>query len=252
MCGADIVLIMSIIALIGKKVGMSAFFKEDGSVVPVTAIFVGKNVLLGVKTVESDGYESLIIGSGNIAKKKRVNKPQLKIFEKANLEPRALVKEFRLAKSSFGEGVNIGAEFPVNNSMTGLFVDVSGITKGKGFQGGMKRWGFAGLRASHGVSVSHRSVGSTGNRTEPGRVFKGKKMPGHMGVAARTVQNLVVLSVDEANGLIFVNGSIPGAAGSYVSVVNSVKKLPKNPKLLNCFGAESDLGKNADSSSAEA
>jgi large subunit ribosomal protein L3 len=179
---------------------------------------------VAVRTAEKDGYTALQLGVGK-AKVKNVGKPLRGHFAKAKIEPKRKLAEFRVPADKLLE---VGAEIGADHFVAGQFVDVAGSTTGKGFQGVMKRWNFAGLEASHGVSVSHRSHGSTGQRQDPGRTFKGKKMAGHMGTARITTQNLKVVATDADKGLIMVRGAVPGQAGSFVFVSDAVKrKLPK-------------------------
>lgn len=210
--------------VIARKVGMTRLFTEEGSHVPVTVLKVDQCQVVAVRTAEKDGYTALQLGVGK-AKVKNVGKPLRGHFAKAKLEPKRKLAEFRVPADKLLE---VGAEIGADHFVAGQFVDVAGSTTGKGFQGVMKRWNFAGLEASHGVSVSHRSHGSTGQRQDPGRTFKGKKMAGHMGTARITTQNLKVVATDADKGLIMVRGSVPGQAGSFVFVSDAVKrKLPK-------------------------
>ncbi len=211
--------------LIAKKLGMSRIFDANGKHVPVTVLKVEECQVVAVQTQEKNGYTALQLGSGN-KKASRATQAERGHFAKANVEPKEKVVEFRVDEKHLLE---IGAELSAEHFVVGQFVDVSGVTIGRGFQGGMKRWNFGGLRATHGVSVSHRSIGSTGQRQDPGRVFKNKKMPGHMGARNRTMLNLKVIAVDAENGLIMVNGAVHGYKGSWVTVRDAVKKpLPKD------------------------
>jgi large subunit ribosomal protein L3 len=210
--------------VIARKVGMTRLFTEEGSHVPVTVLKVDQCQVVAVRTAEKDGYTALQLGVGK-AKVKNVGKPLRGHFAKAKIEPKRKLAEFRVPADKLLE---VGAEIGADHFVAGQFVDVAGSTTGKGFQGVMKRWNFAGLEASHGVSVSHRSHGSTGQRQDPGRTFKGKKMAGHMGTARITTQNLKVVATDADKGLIMVRGAVPGQAGSFVFVSDAVKrKLPK-------------------------
>ncbi|MFN7192692.1 MAG: 50S ribosomal protein L3 [Rhodospirillales bacterium] len=210
--------------VIARKVGMTRLFTEEGSHVPVTVLKVDQCQVVAVRTAEKDGYTALQLGVGK-AKVKNVGKPLRGHFAKAKIEPKRKLAEFRVPADKL---IEVGAEICADHFVAGQFVDVAGSTTGKGFQGVMKRWNFAGLEASHGVSVSHRSHGSTGQRQDPGRTFKGKKMAGHMGTARITTQNLKVVATDADKGLIMVRGSVPGQAGSFVFVSDAVKrKLPK-------------------------
>lgn len=206
--------------LLAKKVGMTRIFDEDGRHVPVTVLEVENCQVTQKKTVETDGYNAVQIGMGN-KKASRVSKPLAGHFAKAKVEPKQYLAEFRVDEENL---MDAGTELKVDNFATGQWVDVTGMTIGKGFAGGMKRHNFGGLRATHGVSVSHRSHGSTGQCQDPGKVFKGKRMAGHMGNRQRTVQNLKVMGVDTEHNLILVKGAVPGSKGSVVSVFDSVKK----------------------------
>jgi large subunit ribosomal protein L3 len=205
--------------VIAKKMGMTRLFKDDGRHVPVTVLSLENCQVVAQRTMERDGYVAVQLGAG-AAKAKNVNKPQRGQFAKAEVEPKARLVEFRVAEDAL---VDVGATISADHFIAGQLVDVSGHTQGKGFAGAMKRWGFGGLRASHGVSVSHRSHGSTGNRQDPGKVFKNKKMAGHMGDRERTQQNLEIVSTDVERGLIFVRGSVPGHKGAWLTVKDSVK-----------------------------
>ena len=210
--------------LIARKVGMTRLFGVDGSHIPVTVLEVEDCEVVAVRTRERDGYTAVQLGVGR-AKVKNVTKPMRGHFAKAKVEPKAKLAEFRVSEDALLE---VGSRLHVGHFVAGQFVDVSALSIGKGFAGAMKRHGFAGLRASHGVSISHRSHGSTGNSQDPGRVFKNKKMAGHMGNRRVTVQNLEVFGVDPERGLILVKGGIPGPRGAWVQVRDAVKKaLPK-------------------------
>lgn len=206
--------------LIAQKVGMTRIFADDGSHVPVTVLKVDTCQVVDVRTQEKHGYNAVQLGIGK-AKVKNVSKAQRGHFAKAKVEPKAKMAEFRVSKDGLLE---VGAEISVAHFVPGQFVDVVGTTIGKGFAGSMKRWNFGGLRATHGVSVSHRSHGSTGNRQDPGRTFPGKKMAGHLGVEQVTTQNLTVVSTDEAEGLILIKGAVPGHDGGYVLISDAVKR----------------------------
>ena len=205
--------------VIAKKVGMTRLFQEDGRHVPVTVLALDNVQVVGRREAERDGYTAVQLGAGS-AKAKNLSKPERGHFGKAEVEPKAKLVEFRVAEDAMLE---IGAELSADHFVAGQLVDVQGVTQGKGFAGAMKRWGFRGLRATHGVSVSHRSHGSTGNRQDPGRVFKNKKMAGHMGARNRTQQNLEIVRTDVARGLIFVRGSVPGHKGSWLLIQDAVK-----------------------------
>ena len=206
--------------VIAKKVGMTRLFQADGRHVPVTVLQLDDVQVVGRRETDRDGYTAVQLGAGK-AKAKNVSKPQRVAFGKAEVEPKVRVVEFRVADDAL---LDVGAHISADHFVPGQLVDVCGVTQGKGFAGAMKRWGFSGLRATHGVSVSHRSHGSTGNRQDPGRVFKNKKMAGHMGAKNRTQQNLEVVRTDAIRGLIFVKGSVPGAKNSWMLVRDAVKQ----------------------------
>src|ERR1700747_1429579 len=204
--------------VIVKKVGMTRLFQADGRHVPVTVLQLEDVQVVGRRETDRDGYTAVQLGAGK-AKAKNVAKPQRAMFGKAEIEPKAKVVEFRVDEDAL---LDVGAKISAEHFVAGQLVDVAGVTQGKGFAGAMKRWGFRGLRATHGVSVSHRSHGSTGNRQDPGRVFKNKKMAGHMGDRERTQQNLEVVRVDDERGLIFVKGSVPGSKNGWLLVWDAV------------------------------
>jgi large subunit ribosomal protein L3 len=206
--------------LLAKKLGMTRIFKDDGTHVPVTVLHVDNVQVVAARTEETDGYTAVQLGWGR-AKVKNVSQPNKGHFARAKVEPKARLAEFRVAADAMLEP---GATLSAAHFVAGQIVDVSGITKGKGFAGGMKRWNFSGLEASHGVSISHRSLGSTGNRQDPGKTFKNKKMAGHLGQERVTTQNLEVAAVDAERGLLMIKGAIPGAKGGYVLVRDAVKK----------------------------
>ena len=205
--------------VIAKKVGMTRLFQADGRHVPVTVLQLDGVQVVGRREADRDGYTAVQLGAGK-AKAKNVAKPQRVAFGKAEVEPKARVVEFRVAEDAL---LDVGATLSADHFIAGQLVDVSGVTQGKGFAGAMKRWGFGGLRATHGVSVSHRSHGSTGNRQDPGRVFKNKKMAGHMGARNRTQQNLEIIRTDPVRGLIFIKGSVPGHKGSWLTIRDAIK-----------------------------
>ena len=205
--------------VIVKKMGMTRFFAEDGRHVPVTVLALEGCQVVSQRTMDTDGYVAVQLGAG-VAKAKNVTKPMRGHYGAAHVEPKATLAEFRVAEDAL---VEIGAWLSAEHYIAGQEVDVTGQTQGKGFQGAIKRWGFGGLRATHGVSVSHRSHGSTGQRQDPGKVFKNKKMAGHMGDRQRTQQNLTVVGTDVARGLIFLRGSVPGAKGGWLLVRDAVK-----------------------------
>ncbi len=218
---------MSRIALIGKKMGMTNLFSDDGRIVPVTLVKVLPNVVLGTK--EYGNKRCVVLAGNDEIKDKKVNKPQKALF-KDNVKAREEVKEFLVNDKV---NVNVGTSMSVGEYLSGAVIDVRAKTIGKGFQGAMKRYGFGGMCASHGVSLTHRSLGSTGNRTLPGRVFKGKKMAGHMGDNNICIQNLVVYKVDTENNIIAVRGSIPGKENGVVYITNAVKKYTNDDNVLN-------------------
>jgi large subunit ribosomal protein L3 len=206
--------------VIAKKLGMTRVFAEDGAHVPVTVLQLDDCQVVGQRTQERDGYVALQLGAGT-KKAKNTNKAQRTTFANAEVEPKHVVMEFRVSDDAM---IDVGATLTADHFVAGQKVDIQGETIGKGFQGGMKRWNFGGLRATHGVSVSHRSLGSTGNRQDPGKTFKGKKMAGHLGMETITTQNLTVVRVDAERGLILVKGAVPGHEGSWVKVRDAHKK----------------------------
>ena len=205
--------------VIARKLGMTRLFQEDGRHVPVTVLSLEGCQVVSVRKQDVDGYVAVQLGAGT-AKAKNVAKPQRGSFGKAEVEPKAKLVEFRVADDAV---LDVGAEIAADHFIPGQIVDVHGVTVGKGFQGAMRRWGFGGMRASHGVSISHRAHGSTGNRQDPGRVFKNKKMAGHMGAKNRTQQNLEIVRTDVERGLLFVKGSVPGSKGGWLLVKDAVK-----------------------------
>tara|TARA_B100000678_G_scaffold217704_1_gene185048 strand:- start:173 stop:814 length:642 start_codon:yes stop_codon:yes gene_type:complete len=208
--------------IIGTKIGNSSFFNEDGSVTPITIIKVDDCVVSQIKTKDKDGYNAIQLASiENNLKISNVKKPQRKIFSSINSKPKKVLKEFRVLEENLLE---IGTILDVSHFQKDQIVDVTGVSIGKGFQGSMKRHNFKGGRASHGVSVSHRAHGSTGNSQDPGRVFKGKKMAGHMGAKKVTKQNLKIISVDQDNKLISIKGSVPGKKNTVVLIKDAIKK----------------------------
>ncbi|MEA1015808.1 50S ribosomal protein L3 [Sphingosinicella sp. LY1275] len=205
--------------VIAKKLGMTRIFQDDGRHVPVTVLSLDNLQVVARREVERDGYVAVQLGAGS-AKAKNLTKPERGHFGKAEVEPKARVVEFRVAEDAL---LDVGAEISADHFIAGQLVDIQGVTQGKGFAGVMKRWGFGGMHATHGVSVSHRAHGSTGQRQDPGRVFKNKKMAGHMGAKNRTQQNLEVVRTDVERGLIFVKGSVPGHKGGWLIVKDAVK-----------------------------
>ena len=206
--------------LIAEKKGMSRIFAEDGRHLPVTVLQLDACQVVDNRTSERDGYTAVQLGHGT-AKAKNVTRAMRGNFAKAKVEPKRRLVEFRVSEENL---VEVGAELSAEHFVPGQFVDVAGVTIGKGFAGAMKRHNFSGLRASHGVSVSHRSHGSTGQCQDPGKVFKGKKMAGHMGTRRRSAVNLEIVATDAARGLIMVKGAVPGAKGSLVEIRDARKK----------------------------
>ena len=226
---------MDNIALIGKKMGMTREFLSSGQSIPVTVVKMEKGRVIQIISKDQRGYDAIQIGFGKI-KQSKLSKSQKGYFTKKNTEPRKVLKEFRVKDiQNYKEGNELGLEIFKDIK----FVDVKSRTIGKGFAGAMKRHNFSGLRATHGVSISHRSHGSTGQRQDPGKVFKGKKMAGHMGDKLRTIQNIEVIKSDIENDLLYLKGSIPGTKNSQVFVKKSVKNisrltiLEKNEKIKN-------------------
>lgn len=210
--------------LIARKLGMTRQFDAEGTHHPVTVLQLEQCQVVAQRTVDKDGYTAVQLGAGK-AKVKRVSKPMRGHFAKARVEPKKALVEFRVSPDAL---VEVGAELSAEHFLPGQIVDVVATSVGKGFAGVMKKYNFRGLRATHGVSISHRSHGSTGNRQDPGRVFKNKKMAGHMGHKRITVQNLTVFSTDPARGLILIRGAVPGPKGGLVRVVDATKHpLPK-------------------------
>mgnify|MGYP001619137587 FL=1 len=206
--------------VIAKKVGMTRIFTDAGEHIPVTVLKVDNCQVVAHRTMEKNGYVALQVGVGT-AKVKNVSKAERGHFAVAKVEPKQKMAEFRVSNDAL---IPVGAEITADHFVAGQFVDVTGTTLGKGFAGGMKRWNFGGLRASHGVSISHRSIGGTGGRQDPGKTFKNKKMPGHLGVERVTTQNLRVVQTDVERGLILVEGAVPGHAGGWIFVRDAVKR----------------------------
>lgn len=241
--------------LIARKEGMTRVFDEDGRHVPVTVLKLEECHVVGVRTEEKDGYTAVALGAGK-AKIKRVSKANRANFAKAKVEPKKKVVEFRVANENLLE---VGSRLGVNHFVAGQFVDVTATSKGKGFAGAMKRHNFGGLRASHGVSISHRSHGSTGQCQEPGKVFKGKKMAGHLGDERVTTQNLQIVGVDLEDNLILVKGAVPGAKSGWVLINDAVKKpmhedapLPAGLKIDEAKLAEEQAKLDEAAAAAEA
>jgi large subunit ribosomal protein L3 len=213
--------------LLGQKVGMTRVLSDDGEHIPVTVVKVDHCQVVAVRTTEKDGYTALQLGVGK-AKVKNVTKPERGHFAKAKVEPKKKLVEFRVSNDAL---LAVGDEISAEHFVPGQFVDVVGTSLGKGFAGAMKRWNFSGLEASHGVSISHRSPGSTGNRQDPGKTFKGKKMAGHLGHERVTVQSLKVVLTDAARGLVYIRGAVPGHEGAYVLIKDAAKR--KQPKDIS-------------------
>ena len=218
--------------VIAQKVGMTRIFTDAGEHIPVTVLKIDNCQVVAHRTIEKNGYVAVQLGTG-LAKVKNVSKAERGHFAVAKVEPKRKIVEFRVSDDAL---IPVGAELTADHFVVGQFVDVSGTTLGKGFAGGMKRWNFGGLRATHGVSVSHRSIGSTGGRQDPGKTFKNKKMPGHLGSERVTTQNLRVVQTDVERGLILVEGAVPGHAGGWIHVRDAIKRaLPKDAPLPGKF-----------------
>jgi large subunit ribosomal protein L3 len=218
--------------LLAQKVGMTRIFTETGEHVPVTVLKIEQCQVVAHRSQDQNGYVALQLGSGT-RRVKNVTKAERGHFAKAHVEPKAKLAEFRVSPENL---IEVGAELTADHFVPGQYVDVTGTSIGRGFTGAMKRWNFAGLRATHGVSISHRSHGSTGNRQDPGKVFKGKKMAGHYGDERVTTQNLKVVSTDVERGLILVRGAVPGAKGGWVRLSDAVKRpLPKEAPKPGAF-----------------
>ncbi|WP_370468217.1 50S ribosomal protein L3 [Parvularcula maris] len=223
--------------LIGKKLGMTRLYTAEGTHVPVTVVSLENCQVVSHRTVERDGYTALQLGAGTV-KVKRVSKPLRGHFAKSKVEPKRKLAEFRVPEDAM---IEVGSTMTADHFIAGQRVDVVGTSIGKGFAGGMKRHNFGGLRASHGVSISHRSHGSTGQCQDPGKVFKGKKMAGHMGDVRVTTQNLEVVKTDVARGLVLIKGAVPGSAGSWVLIKDAIKKaLPEDAPRPGAFAAPNE------------
>ncbi len=226
--------------VLAQKVGMTRIFTETGEHVPVTVLKLDNLQVLSHRTVEKNGYTALQLGAGT-RKPSRLTKADRGHFAKVEVEPKRKIAEFRVSPENM---IDVGAEITADHFVPGQFVDVTGTNQGKGFQGAMKRWNFGGLRATHGVSVTHRAHGSTGQRQDPGKVFKGKKMAGHMGDERVTTQNLVVAKIDVARGLVMVRGAVPGSKGGWVLVRDAVKKpAPKDLPKPGAFKPRAEAKK---------
>lgn len=236
--------------LIAQKLGMTRRFEADGVHIPITVLKVDNLQVVQQRTTDRDGYTAIQLGWG-AAKVKNVTKPMRGHYAAAKVEPKRKLAEFRVAGDAL---VDVGQELVPSHFVPGQKVDVCGVSIGKGFAGGMKRHGFGGLRASHGVSISHRAIGSTGQCQDPGRVFKGKKMAGQMGNVRVTTQNLVVVDVDDANGLILVRGGVPGAKGGFVRITDAVKAArPEGvPYPAGLRGSVSDAAPEASEAEVDA
>jgi large subunit ribosomal protein L3 len=223
--------------VIAQKMGMTRLFTEAGEHVPVTVLRLAQCQVIAHRNKDKDGYVALQLGAGT-RKVKNVSKPERGRFAVAKVEPKRKLAEFRVSEDAL---IPVGAEITADHFVVGQYVDVTGTSIGKGFAGGMKRWNFGGLRASHGVSISHRSIGSTGGRQDPGKTFKNKKMPGQLGVERVTTLNLRVVQTDVERGLILVEGAVPGAKGGWIMVRDAVKKaLPKEAPKPGKFRAPAE------------
>jgi large subunit ribosomal protein L3 len=235
--------------VIAKKLGMTRLFMDDGRQVPVTVLQLDTLQVVAQRTPERDGYSAVQLGAG-AAKAKRTTGPMRGHFAKANVAPKRKLAEFRVSPENL---IGVGEEITADHYFEGQFVDVAGVSIGKGFAGAMKRHNFGGLRASHGVSISHRSHGSTGQCQDPGKVFKGKKMAGHMGAARVTTQNLQVVRTDSERGLIMVKGAVPGSKGGWVTIKDAVKKaVPDNVILPAALRSAAEAARKAAEEAAAA
>jgi large subunit ribosomal protein L3 len=235
--------------VIAQKIGMTRLFTEAGEHLPVTVLRLDQCQVVGHRTTDKNGYVALQLGAGS-RKVRNVSKAERGNFAIAKVEPKRKLVEFRVSQDGI---IPVGAEITADHFVVGQFVDVTGTSIGKGYAGGMKRWNFGGLRASHGVSVSHRSIGSTGGRQDPGKTFKNKKMPGQMGVERVTTLNLRVVQTDVERGLILVEGAVPGAKGGWIMMRDAVKKaLPKDAPKPGKFRAPADDKPAAESPEAPA
>ncbi len=235
--------------VIAKKLGMTRLFLEDGRQVPVTVLQLDNLQVVAQRTADKDGYSAVQLGAGE-AKAKRTTAAMRGHFAKASVAPKRKLAEFRVSPENL---INVGEEITADHYFAGQFVDVAGTSIGKGFAGAMKRHNFGGLRASHGVSISHRSHGSTGQCQDPGKVFKGKKMAGHMGAARVTTQNLQVVRTDADRGLIMIKGAVPGSKGGWVTIKDAVKKpVPENVILPAALKSAADAARKAAEEAAAA
>ncbi|WP_121096980.1 50S ribosomal protein L3 [Roseinatronobacter ekhonensis] len=235
--------------VIAKKLGMTRLFMEDGRQVPVTVLQLDGLQVVAQRTADRDGYTAVQLGAG-AAKAKRISAPMRGHYAKASVAPKRKLAEFRVSPDNL---IEVGEEITADHYFEGQFVDIAGNSIGKGFAGAMKRHNFGGLRASHGVSISHRSHGSTGQCQDPGKVFKGKKMAGHMGAARITTQNLQVVRTDSERGLIMVKGAVPGSKGGWVTIKDAVKKpFPENAILPAALKSAADAARKAAEEAAAA
>ncbi|KFI26276.1 50S ribosomal protein L3 [Haematobacter massiliensis] len=235
--------------VIAKKLGMTRLFLEDGKQVPVTVLQLDGLQVVAQRTADKDGYTAVQLGAG-AAKAKRTTAAMRGHFAKASVAPKRKVAEFRVSPDNL---IEVGEEITADHYFAGQFVDIAGTSIGKGFAGAMKRHNFGGLRASHGVSISHRSHGSTGQCQDPGKVFKGKKMAGHLGAVRVTTQNLQVIKTDSERGLIMVKGAVPGSAGGWVTVKDAVKKpVPENVILPAALKSHAEAARRAAEEAAAA
>ena len=235
--------------VIAKKLGMTRLFMEDGRQIPVTVLQLDGLQVVSTRTADKDGYTAVQLGAGT-AKAKRVSAPMRGHYAKASVAPKRKLAEFRVSPENL---IEVGEEITADHYFEGQFVDIAGTSIGKGFAGAMKRHNFGGLRASHGVSISHRSHGSTGQCQDPGKVFKGKKMAGHMGAARITTQNLQVVKTDSDRGLIMVKGAVPGSKGGWVTIKDAVKKpFPENAILPAALKSAADAARKAAEEAAAA
>lgn len=235
--------------VIAKKLGMTRLFMEDGRQVPVTVLQMENVQVVAQRTAEKDGYSAVQLGAGN-AKAKRTSQAMRGHFAAANVAPKRKVAEFRVSPDNM---IDVGEEITANHYLPGQFVDIAGTSTGKGFAGAMKRHNFGGLRATHGVSVSHRSHGSTGQCQEPGKVFKGKKMAGHMGAVRVTTQNLQIVRTDAERGLVMVKGAVPGTKGGWVTIKDAVKKAaPDDVIVPAALRSRADANKAVAAAASEA
>jgi large subunit ribosomal protein L3 len=239
--------------VIAKKMGMTRLFDEAGQHVPVTVLALDGCQVVGQRTQDKDGYVALTLGIG-AKKAKNTSQAMRGVFAKAQVEPKRVIAEFRVNEAAL---IDIGAEITADHYLAGQKVDVSGLTVGKGHAGGMKRWNFGGLRATHGVSLSHRSLGSTGNRQDPGKTFKNKKMAGHLGQENVTTLNVTVFRVDVERGLILLKGAVPGTEGTYVKIRDAVKRaapadLPKPGAFRTAGGSSEAAPAEVEAPAAEA